>query len=124
MDAATLDVFQYLARYWTEHKTPAMLLLSRRTETREIDPEMSAWLASLSSTISLMRLQLGPLSAQDTRQVVRELAVTDGCTPSLPGVHARLQPSSQPVQAPDGLITTSRFALCLLADTNGNPSYL
>src|SRR5258706_2054797 len=54
VDAATLDVFQYLARYWTEHKTPTMLLLSRRTETREMDPEMSAWLASLSSTISLM----------------------------------------------------------------------
>src|SRR5207247_556348 len=25
-DAATLDAFQYLARYWTEHATPAMLL--------------------------------------------------------------------------------------------------
>jgi predicted ATPase len=124
VDAATLDVFQYLARYWTEHKTPAMLLLSRRTETREMDPEMSAWLASLSSTISLMRLQLGPLSAQDTRQVVRELADTDGCTPSLPGEHARFQPSSQPVQAPGGRLSPRRFAAWLLAETNGQPFYL
>src|SRR2546429_4869585 len=56
-DAATLDVFQYLARYWTEHETPAMLLLSRRTETRAMEPEMSEWLASLGSSISLTRLE-------------------------------------------------------------------
>jgi DNA-binding SARP family transcriptional activator len=124
VDAATLDVFQYLARYWTEHKTPAMLLLSRRTETREMDPEMSAWLASLSSTISLMRLQLGPLSAEDTRQVVRELADTDGVQPSLPGEHARFQPSSQPVQVPGGRLSPRRFAAWLLAETNGQPFYL
>src|SRR6266487_5330278 len=57
-DGATQDVFQYLARYWREHKTPALLLLSRRTETREMEPEMSDWLAGLSSTISLTRLEL------------------------------------------------------------------
>jgi DNA-binding SARP family transcriptional activator len=124
VDAATLDVFQYLARYWTEHKTPAMLLLSRRTETREMDPEMSAWLASLSSTIPLIRLQLGPLSAQDTRQLVRELADTDGVQPLLPGQHARLQPSSQPVQVPGSCLCPERFAEWLLAETNGQPFYL
>src|SRR5256714_11549788 len=62
-DAATLDAFQYLARYWTEHETPAMLLLGLRTETREMEPEMSAWLASLRNTIALTRLEPGPLSA-------------------------------------------------------------
>src|SRR6266516_6888611 len=70
-DAATLDAFQYLARYWTEHETPAMLLLGLRTETREMEPEMSAWLASLRNTIALTRLEPGPLSAMDTIQVVR-----------------------------------------------------
>src|SRR5947209_16204220 len=54
-DGATLDVFQYLARYWMEHGTPAMLLLSRRTETRDMEPEMSEWLANLRSTIALTR---------------------------------------------------------------------
>src|SRR6266480_203845 len=114
VDAATLDVFQYLARYWTRNKTPAMLLLSRRTETREMDPGMSAWLASLSSIISLMRLQLGPLSAQDTRQIVRELADTHGVQPSPPGEHARFQPSSQPIQAPGSRLSLRRFAAWLL----------
>jgi DNA-binding SARP family transcriptional activator len=123
-DGATLDVFQYLARHWTEHKTPAMLLLSRRTETREMDPEMSAWLASLSSTISLTRLELGPLSAQDTRQIVRELADTDGVQPSLPGEHARFQPSAQPVQTPESRLCPERFAAWLFAETQGQPSYL
>src|SRR5256884_6612444 len=46
-DAATLDAFQYLARYWREHKTPAMALLSRRIETREMEAEMSEWVANL-----------------------------------------------------------------------------
>jgi len=123
-DAATLDMFQYLARYWTEHGTPTMLLLSRRTETRDMDPEMSEWLASLSSTISLTRLELGPLSAQDTRQIVRELADTDGVQPSLPGEHARFQPSSQPVQTPGSRLCPERFAAWLFAETKGQPSYL
>ena len=128
-DGATLDVFQYLARYWTEHKTPAMLLLSRRTETREMDPEMSAWLASLSSTISLTRLELGPLSAQDTRQIVRELADTDGVHPSLPGDTRDKsgcydKPSAQPVQTPGSRLCPERFAAWLFAETNGQPSYL
>jgi DNA-binding SARP family transcriptional activator len=123
-DGATLDVFQYLARYWREHKTPALLLLSRRIETREMEPEMSEWLASLSSTISLTRLELGPLSAQDTHQIVRELADTEGVQPSLPGEHARFQPSAQPVQIPGSRLCPERFAPWLFAETKGHPSYL
>ncbi len=128
-DAATLDVFQYLARYWREHKTPAMVLLSRRTETREMEPEMSEWLASLSSIISLTHLELGPLSAQDTRQIVRELTDTDGVHPSLPGdtrdkSGCYNQPSSQPVQTPGSGICPERFAAWLFAETKGQPFYL
>ncbi len=123
-DAATLDVFQYLARHWTEHGTSALLLLSRRTETREMDPQMSEWLASLSSTISLTRLELGPLSAQDTRQIVRELADTDGVQPSLQGEEARFQPSSQQVQVPGSRLCPERFAAWLFAETKGQPFYL
>ena len=125
-DGATLDVFQYLARHWTEHGTPAMLLLSRRAETREMNPDMSEWLASLSSTISLTRLELGTLSAQDTRRIVRELAHTDtgGVQPSLPGEHARFQPSSQPVQTAGSRPCPERFAAWLFAESEGQPSYL
>src|SRR5260221_1423135 len=134
-DGAPLDVSQYLDRTCREHTTPAMLLLSRRTETREMDPEMSEWLASLSSTISLTRLELGPLSAPDTRQIVRELADTDGVHPSLPGdTHDKSgtrdksgcydQPSAEPVQTPGSRLCPERFAAWLFAETNGQPSYL
>src|SRR2546421_6758038 len=92
-DAATLDAFQYLARYWTEHETQAMLLLGLRTETREMEPEMSAWLASLRNTIALTRLEPGPLSAMDTIQVVRELAHADAPQPSLQEEQRRFHPS-------------------------------
>jgi DNA-binding SARP family transcriptional activator len=123
-DAATLDAFGYLARYWTEHETPAMLLLSRRTETREMEPEMSEWLASLSSTITLTRLQLGPLSTQDAIQVARELADGDAAQASLQGERPRLQPSPQHVQTPGSGISSERFGAWLFAETKGQPFYL
>jgi len=121
---ATLDVFQYLARSWVEHATPAMLLLSRRSETRDMEPEMSQWLASLRNTISVTRLQLGPLSAQDTLQIVRSLSHGDGAPPSLQGEHAPFQPSSQHVQAPRSSLSPQRFGAWLFAETLGQPFYL
>ena len=123
-DAATLDVFQYIARYWREHRTPALLLLSRRTETRDMGPQLSEWLAGLSTTISVTRLQLGPLSAQDIRQIVGELAGTEGLHPPLQGEHARFQPSEQPVHTPGSLLCPERFAAWLFAETRGQPFYL
>src|SRR2546425_12030867 len=112
-----------------EHGTPALLLLNRRTETREMDPEMSQWLASLSSTISLTRLELGPLTAQDTLQIARELSETDGAHPFLPGDTCDTsgcdkQPSAQPVQTPGSSLSLERFAAWLFAETKGQPFYL
>ena len=134
-DTATLDVFQYLARYWTEHGTPALLLLSRRTETRDMDPEMSEWLASLRSTISLMRLELGPLCAKDVLQIVRSLSGVDGAQPSLQGdtrdtsgSHDKSgtysQPSAQHIHAPESSLSPERFGAWLFAETKGQPFYL
>src|SRR6266487_235974 len=123
-DAATLDVFQYIARYWREHRTPALLLLNRRTETRDMGPQLSEWLAGLSTTISVTRLQLGPLSAQDIRQIVGELAKTERVYPSLQGEHARIQPSAQSVQNPGSRLSPERFAAWLFAETRGQPFYL
>ena len=123
-DVATLDAIQYLARYWTEHATPAMLLLCLRTESREMEPEMSEWLASLSSGIALTRLELGPLSANDTLQIVRELASGDAAHPSLQRNRPRFQPSPQHVQAPGSGISSERFGAWLFAETHGQPFYL
>ncbi len=126
-DAATLDVFQYLAHYWTAHETPAMLLLSRRIETRDMEPEMSERLANLASITSLTRLELGSLSGQDTLQIARSLLDGDGCVPSLQGEHARFQPSEQPVQVPENSlspVSPERFGAWLFAEAEGQPFYL
>jgi len=123
-DAATLDVFQYLARSWTEHGTPAMLLLSRRPETRDMEPEMSEWLANLKSIISLTRLELRPLSAQDTLQIAHSLSDENGTQPSLQGEDARFQSSSQHVQIPESSLSPERFGAWLFAETEGQPFYL
>jgi DNA-binding SARP family transcriptional activator len=143
MDAATLDVFQYLARYWTEHGTSALLLLSRRTETRVMEPELSEWLANLRCTISLTSLELGLLSAQDTLQITRTLSDGEEKQPSLQGDTLSLntprgsipvpqtgrsggynQPCSQHVQAPGSSLSPERFAAWLFAETKGQPFYL
>jgi hypothetical protein len=121
---AILDMFQYLARYWTEHGTPVMLLLSRRTETRETEPEMSEWLASLRKAISLTRLELGPLSAQDTREIALSLAEADGAQPWLHEEHNHFEPSSLHLQNPESKLSTGRFAAWLFAETQGQPFFV
>ncbi len=134
-DTATLDVFQYLARYWTEHATPALLLLSRRTETRDMEPQISEWLARLRSTISLTRLELGPLSAKDVLQIARSLSGVEGAQPLLQGdtrdtsgshdtSGTYSQPSAQHVQAPGCSLSPERFGAWLFAETKGQPFYL
>ncbi len=135
-DKATLDVFQYLARYWTEHATPALLLLSRCSETRDMDPQVSEWLARLRSTIALTRLELGPLSAKDILQIARSLSGVDAAQPSLQGDTHSIpvpqtgrsgcyhQPSAQPVQAPGCSLSPERFGAWLFAETKGQPFYL
>jgi DNA-binding SARP family transcriptional activator len=123
-DTATLDMFQYLARYWAEHETSAMLLLSRRIETREMEPEMSEWLESLRKTISLTRLELGPLSVKDTLEIARSLSEADGAQPSLQGEHPRFQPSSQHALTSASNLGSERFGAWLFAETQGQPFYL
>jgi predicted ATPase len=77
-DAATLDVFHYVGRRWTESATPGLLLLTLRTERRVMDPPLVEWLACVRSNVPLTRLELGPLSAKDTLQIVHSLSATGG----------------------------------------------
>jgi DNA-binding SARP family transcriptional activator len=123
-DGRVLDVFQYLARYWTEHGTPALLLLSRCTETREMDPEMSEWLAGLRSSISLTRLELGPLSAKDTFHIARSLSDGDGAQLSLQRERARFQPALLHGEPPESGLSPECFGAWLFAETKGQPFYL
>jgi hypothetical protein len=88
------------------------------------EPEMSEWLASLRNIISLTRLELGPLSAQDTLQIAHELADTGGVQSSLPVEHACFQPSPRHIQAPGSSSSHAPKRSWLFAETNGQPFYL
>ncbi len=77
----------------------------------------------------MTRLELGPLSAQDTFQIVRELSEIDGAQPYLPGDTRETsgwdkQPSAQPVQLPTSSLSLERFGAWLFAETKGQPFYL
>ena len=65
-DTATLDLLHYLARRFTERATPILLLLCVRTEARQTTSGLAEWRANLGRIVPLTRLQIGPLSAQDT----------------------------------------------------------
>jgi DNA-binding SARP family transcriptional activator len=64
-DTASLDVFHYLVRSWSESATPALLLLTLSLETRGLRPELDEWRASMERTIPLTRLQLDRLTPED-----------------------------------------------------------
>ena len=101
-----------------------MLLLGMRKETREMEPEMSEWLANLKNTISLTRLELGPLSAKDTLQIVYSLSDSRSCGVQGEGEQARFQLSAQQIQAPGSNLCLKRFGSWLFAETNGQPFYV
>jgi predicted ATPase len=114
---------QYLARSWTPHRTAVLLLLGRCSETRDLEPQMAHWLSSLSRTLALTRLQLGPLSAKDILQIVRLLSGGEGAHP-LSQEQAAFQPSWHPVQAKSRRLISERFCAWLFAETKGQPFYL
>jgi DNA-binding SARP family transcriptional activator len=123
-DAATLDAFHYFVQYWTEHEMPVMLLLGMRTEAREMESEMFEWLSNLRRSISLTRLELGPLSAMDVQHISRSLIQGNATQSSLQGAYATIQPSLQHLQACASRCNSEHFGDWLFTETYGQPLYL
>jgi tetratricopeptide (TPR) repeat protein len=123
-DKATLDLFQYLGRQWTERSTPVMLLLSRRAETRSMDSWLVEWLANLKRNVPLTRLQLGPLSAQDILQIAQSVAGDGGEPQARQRAHPALQSSSASLEAAHGGTNIERFGTWLFAETKGQPFFV
>jgi predicted ATPase len=71
----SLDALHYVGRRWTDERTPVLLLLSLRTEALATTPTLSEWLATLPRAVALTRLELGPLTAEDTLHFVHDLAI-------------------------------------------------
>src|SRR5207245_9398516 len=126
-DKATLDLFQYLGRQWTQRSMPVMLLLSRRVETRSMDPWLVEWLAYLKRDVPLTRLELGPLSANDILQIAQSVSHEAGRA-SRPQAGQREQPSLRPssasLQAPTSGTSIERFGTWLFVETQGQPLFV
>jgi DNA-binding SARP family transcriptional activator/predicted ATPase len=77
-DDASLDLLHYALRRWVEHKTPMLLLLNLRTESLATTPSLKEWLAHLGRHLPLTQLELGPISAAETAQLVAEWEKSEG----------------------------------------------
>src|SRR5437764_8891749 len=104
-DTASLAVFHYLARSWSESATPALLLLTLPIGTRGLRPELDEWRASMERIMPLTRLQLDRLTAED---ILRLLQTLGGAGGKDNGRAADLE----------------RFGQWLFAETEGQPFYL
>jgi predicted ATPase/DNA-binding SARP family transcriptional activator len=116
-DTATLDLLHYLARRFTEHATPALLLLSLRTEALQTTTRLAEWRANLGRIVPLTRLPLGPLSAQDTVRLLHVLAGGNG------NGRAKRTEASDPGEVPLA-VSLERIGQRLFAETGGQPFYL
>ncbi|GAC1401327.1 MAG: hypothetical protein NVSMB49_15440 [Ktedonobacteraceae bacterium] len=116
-DTATLDLLHYLARRCTERALPIVLLLSVRTEARQPTARLAEWRANLGRVVSLTRMQLGPLSAQETVRLLQVLTGRNGGDETTRGetFGSGEQPSTD---------TFERLGQRLFTETGGQPFYL
>lgn len=76
-DVASLDMLYYAVRRWAVSDVPVLLLLSLRSEQLATTPQLSDWLAGLGRDLTLTRLTLKPLTAENTVQLVHTLGIGD-----------------------------------------------
>src|SRR5262249_27791439 len=124
IDHASLDLFQYLGRQWAEHATPIMLLLSRRTETRSMDPWLVEWFTNLKRDIPLTRLELGPLSANAILQIARFVAGQSGELQAGQRTRPAIEVSLSSLHASSSEASIERFGTWLFAETKGQPFFV
>jgi len=123
-DKATLDLFQYLVRQWSERSTPVLLLLSRRVESRSMDPWLIEWLAYMKRDVPLTRIELGPLSANDILHIAQSVSGEDGEPQGRQRAHPALRSTSPPFHAPAIKSNIERFGTWLFVETRGQPFFV
>jgi DNA-binding SARP family transcriptional activator len=104
-DVASLDVLHYLARRFAQSGTSALLLLTLRTEEKDMIPALVEWRTAMERAVPLTRLQPGLLNVEDVLHLLEALAAKGGKV----GKHAA---------------NLERFAQWLFAETEGQPFYL
>ncbi len=116
-DAATLDILPYLCRRWVEGQARILLLLTLRSESLVTTSSLREWLAQLEREMSLTRLQLRPLTADATRQLVEILQGREGAEEQRSGGD-QIPPAPLPSRPP------AQFAQWLFAETAGQPFFM
>ena len=100
-DADTLDLIHYLARRWSEIKTPILLLLTVRQEAYAADTALREWLTRLERDTTLTRILLDSLNGAAIEELVKTLAGDE-----------------------ENEIAKSAFAAWLWAETRGLPFFI
>ncbi|HEY8600448.1 MAG TPA: AAA family ATPase, partial [Thermomicrobiales bacterium] len=106
-DAGSLDLLHYAARRWIESDVPLLLLLSVRAEALADTPLIDEWLLGLRRDLAPTELDLGPLTAQDTLQLVQGFGARSGLVGTTPTADPDLE----------------RIARWLFSETSGQPFF-
>jgi DNA-binding SARP family transcriptional activator len=70
----SLDVLQYAGRRWVEENARVLLVLNLRGEATETLPAPGGWIFELGRAVQVRSLELDPLVAEETLDLVRVLA--------------------------------------------------
>lgn len=116
-DTATLDLLHYLAQRFATRATPMMLLLSLRTEARQVTSGLAEWRANLGRIVPLTRLQPALLSLQDTINLLQILVQRNQ------EAEANGSRASSPLTQ-EAANFLERAGQRLFAETGGQPFYL
>ena len=100
-DVASLDVLNYVSRRWKEDETRVLLLFSLRAEALATTPAIDEWLLGLRRDVPVAQIDLGPLSFEDTVQLLQAL-----------------EPESPPAAE------SEEFARWIFTETRGQPFYI
>src|SRR5207247_6089522 len=130
VDEASLDLLRYLGHSGKEHGSRVLLLGTMRSEGLELNPRLSAQLASLERDLPVTQVPLQPLSQTETLQLVEAL-VGEGEPGTRSGGERHEHGPAQPLQvgagaAPSPELETPLVVLgdVLFAQTGGQPLYL
>ncbi len=98
-DAASLDLLRYCVRRLAEQRKPLLVVCTIRAEDLLANAALTAWLAGLERDGGLLRIELAPLSGNDTHGLLAAFANRSGGE-------------------------AERFAGWLFAETGGQPLYM
>jgi DNA-binding SARP family transcriptional activator len=100
-DVASLDLLHYAGRRWAQDGTALLLIFCMRFEALTMTPVLDEWLQGLRRDLPVVQIDLGPLSFENTVQLLRAL-----------GQEPSFDPESED------------FAQWIFEETRGQPFYI